>query len=104
MAKTKTCSKCAEPRVDGQSLCAEHYAEYMREYRSLAEKKRGREQEHRGFEEGVRAAIEFLRTSIGDQTTTGLRAAILLDRSCLAQDQYAIVERRRLINSISPFR
>ena len=102
MAKLKTCSKCTEPRAEGQSFCAAHYAEYMREYRQVADKKRDRDNYHQGFQEGVAKVIATLRGKIGGTVVTGFTAAVIVERSYLMPQAPGVAERQALIETMRP--
>lgn len=99
----RKCEKCDEPAMADRNICKDHFAEYMQEYRQRADRKRDRANASRGYEEGVKAALVFLRTRVGTRSVTGLRAAVEIERACLAQDGYALMERRKLIESIRPW-
>lgn len=102
MAKPKTCSKCTEPRADGQSFCASHYAEYMREYRQVSEKKRDREHYQDGFRDGVAKVIALLRGKVGGTPVTGFQAAVILEQAYIMPTAPGISERKALIDSMRP--
>jgi hypothetical protein len=102
MAKAKTCSKCTDPRVDGQPFCAPHYAEYMREYRDRADKKRDNDNYYNGFRDGVAKAVATLRGKIGGSPMTGFQAAVILERSYLMPQAPGVADRQKLIASMRP--
>ncbi len=104
MAKAKACSKCTDPRVDGQPFCAAHYAEYQRNYRDISERKRDQSNHIRGFEEGVRKAIDFMRRRVAGSPVTGLQAAVMLERAYLTPEAPGIAERAKLIAQMMPWR
>lgn len=108
MAKPKTafkkCSKCSEPALEDRDICREHYAEYMREYRARDGKKRDADIHLRGFEEGLRKALDFLRKRVGSQAVTGLQAAVMVERAYLTPETPGVAERAKLIAQMMPWR
>ena len=104
MSKAETCSKCAAPRVKGQPFCATHYAEYQRDYRDRAERKRDLDNFNQGFAQGVQRAIGHLRGKVGGTVVTGFTAAVILERSYLMPLVPGVAERQKLIDSMRPLR
>lgn len=107
MAKAKQairqCSKCYQPAMEDRNECKEHFAEYMREYRQRSDRKRDQANHFRGFEEGVTAALVFLRTKIASQPVTGFQAAAMIERGYLTPETPGVAERARLIAMVSPY-
>lgn len=108
MAKPKTafkkCSKCEEPALENRDICREHYAEYMREYRARDGKKRDSDIHLRGFEDGVRRAIDHMRIRVASSSVTGLQAAVILERAYLTPETRGVAERAKLIAQMMPWR
>jgi hypothetical protein len=102
MAKVRKCSKCDDPAVDGRRECAEHYAEYMREYRARDAKQRDSEQIEKGFRDGVARAVAFLRGRVGGSPVTGFAAAVMIERACLLPESPGVADRQKLIASMRP--
>jgi predicted nucleic acid-binding Zn ribbon protein len=100
----RKCSKCDNPAIKGQSLCSDHFAEYMRDYRSRADRKRDQANGFRGFEQGVEAAISYLDKRIGDRAVTGREAARLVKRDVTNIETGDQQARRKLLEMLrKPF-
>ena len=97
---SKTCSKCPALADKKTGMCKEHWAEYMREYRERSDGKRERAYSARGFEEGVRACVECLRTRHRDAPLTGFQAALVIERAMLDAPSFEVTNRRAAIAAL----
>ena len=96
------CTKCSNTAMEGRSLCSEHWAEYMRDYRARAVPRRERAAHSQGFVDGVSACAAFLRVKIGDRAFTGYQVATLLEREHIAVETPEMQQRRAFIQSMQP--
>lgn len=104
MAKARKCQRCEKAPMEDRLLCKDHFAEYMQEYRQRDGKKRDQENHIRGFEEGLRKAVEFMRQRIASSPVTGLQAAVMLERAYLTPETPGVAERAKLIAQMMPWR
>lgn len=88
--------------MDDRDICKEHFAEYMREYRTRADRKRDQANHFRGFEEGVKRCVQVLRTKVAGKPVDGFTAAWILEKACLTSEAPGIAERQKLIDSMRP--
>lgn len=100
MAKRKTCSKCDEPCIENQSLCAVHFAEYMREYRPMAKMTRDKEIRSQGFKDGVTACCDHLRQKVGNYAATGFQLARDLEKAHIGAETGDAKQRREFLVSL----
>jgi hypothetical protein len=96
-----TCSKCSDEAVGKHGMCPNHWAEYQRDYRQRADKKRERAARDRGFLDGVAACCQRLRQSVGTRAITGNYAAQWLEVGLTAGESAEIAQRRAMLQRLS---
>lgn len=95
----KSCSKpgCNRDRASTHNYCAEHWAEYQREY---GQRRIKNSFEH-GMRQGVEACARFLRERLGERAVSGREAAQLLLRVSQNGDETPeVAQRRAMIESL----
>ena len=95
-----TCSKCDSAPTGKHGMCRQHYNEYMQDYRKTAEVKREKASRHYGFQEGVTACVQFLRSTLGDRAATGLQSAQLIERGVTGTESHELTQRRAFVDSM----
>jgi hypothetical protein len=94
---------CTREARRGGRYCQPCHAAKQASYRDLAERKRDRANFHRGFEEGIKACLNYLRTRIPAAAYTGRQVAVLLERNVSPMQLVSgdVEQRRRLLDSIN---
>ena len=88
---------CQRDGASTHSYCAEHWAEYQRDY----DKRRIENSFQKGIRQGVDACVRLLREQLGDRAITGRQAAQLLLRAeSNGQETPELVQRRAMIASL----
>lgn len=100
MANQKSCSKCSQPRVSGQSMCSQHYAEYMRDYRPAANLAKEKQHRAEGFADGVAACIRYCHDRMAGQPFTGYQVAVLLQRNVIGGESGERKQQREFVASL----
>ncbi len=94
------CSKCSNQTMSGRTLCSEHWAEYMRDYRSKADGKRERAAYQKGAQHGFEACIKYLREHVAGRSLSGYETAKVLEKNMLGPGAPELIAQRKLIASM----
>lgn len=86
--------------MPGRTICSDHFAEYMREYRTRSDNKRDRAAFRRGSEERLQSCVKYLREVVAGRCLSGFEIAKLLEKHTLGDSAPELIARRRLIDSM----
>lgn len=100
MAKERTCIKCSSTCLPKQTLCSEHFAEYMRDYRPQVRLAREKENHAKGFRDGVTACCDYLRQHVGGHAVAGFQLARDLEKAHIGAETGEQIQRKALLVSL----